>query len=245
MAARTHPRPISTDLTAPAPGLTAGLSGLKLALPKGRLLGPLAKRLAPAGLDLAPVLADSRQLRFTLAGGVTALLVKPTDVVTYVARGACELGVVGYDKLLEDPQAVYELHDLGIGVCRLVVAGPPAAAELYARRAPMRVGTIFPHAASNHFAQRGQPADVVALNGSVELAPLSDLADCIVDLVETGETLRQNNLVIIDTLATVSARLIANRAALKLSRARIMPFVEALQRAAPATGPYPAAKPPS
>lgn len=208
-----------------------------IALPKGRVLKAVAPLLACAGADAQVLLADDRSLvRESPAAGLRFLLLKPDDVPTYVEYGAADLGVCGRDVLMETDYELYQPVDLGVGRCRLVVAG------VAGRPAPTgvpRVGTKFTRCAAEHFARRGVQAEVIKLHGSVELAPVTGLADLIVDLVETGSTLAQNGLEERDLVAHVSSVLIANRAAYKLRQARLRPIVDALRVAAHAGGPRP------
>jgi ATP phosphoribosyltransferase len=202
---------------------------LTMALPKGRVLRVVAPLLSRAGADVSALLADDRALvRESATGGLRFLLLKPDDVPTYVEYGAADLGVCGRDVLVERASDVYQPLDLGIGKCRMVVAGvagkpPPAGVP--------RVATKYPRWATDHFARRGVQADVVYVQGSVELAPLTGLADLIVDLVETGATLAQNGLDEREQVAQISSVLIANRAAFKLKQARIDALVAALRQA--------------
>ena len=153
---------------------------------------------------------------------------KPDDVPTYVEYGAADLGVVGRDVLLERDYDLYAPLDLGIGRCRMMVAGLPHGEP---PSIPLRVATKFPHIARRHYARKGQPVEVIYVGGSVELAPLTGLADRIVDIVESGETLRQNGLVELEHVCDVSSVLVANRACMKLERERIAPLLAALERA--------------
>jgi ATP phosphoribosyltransferase len=202
---------------------------LTVALPKGRVLKAVAPLLQRAGVDVTALLADDRTLvRESAAAGLRFLLLKPDDVPTYVEYGAADLGVCGRDVLLERTADVYSPLDLGVGICRMVVAGivgrpPPAGVP--------RVGTKYPRIAAEHFARRGVQADVIYLNGSVELAPIVGLADVIVDLVETGETLAQNGLEVREEVTRVSSVLVANRASYKLRQEQMMPLFEGLRRA--------------
>jgi ATP phosphoribosyltransferase len=208
------------------------VSGLTLALPKGRVLKAVAPLLARAGADANALLADDRSLvREAPALGLRFLLLKPDDVPTYVEYGAADLGVCGRDVLLERACELYQPLDLGIGRCRMVVAGvvgrpPPDGVP--------RVATKYPRIASEHFARRGVQADVVFVQGSVELAPLVGLADLIVDLVETGATLEQNGLEVMEEVASISSVLVANRAAYRLKQDRVRPLIEALRSPRPA-----------
>lgn len=205
---------------------------LTLALPKGRVLKAVAPLLARAGADASALLADDRTLvREAPALGLRFLLLKPDDVPTYVEYGAADLGVCGRDVLLERSCELYQPLDLGVGKCRMVVAGvvgrpPPDGVP--------RVATKYPRIASDHFARRGVQADVVFVQGSVELAPIVGLADLIVDLVETGVTLAQNGLEVVEEVAAVSSVLVANRAAYRLKQDRVRPLIEALWSPRPA-----------
>lgn len=206
----------------------AATSGLVMAIPKGRVLAQLAPRLARAGVDTAHLLADDRTLvRDDPNTGIRFLLLKPDDVPTYVEYGAAHLGVVGRDILLEREYDLYAPLDLGIGRCNLVVAGRTDSAPT---GRPLRVATKFVNVARRHFLQKGEPIEVVYVQSSVELAPIVGLADRIVDLVESGETLRQNGLQVLEPICAISSVVIANRVALKLERSRIHPLLDALQQ---------------
>jgi ATP phosphoribosyltransferase len=200
---------------------------LTLALPKGRVLRAVAPLLARAGADTNALLADDRSLvREAPAAGLRFLLLKPDDVPTYVEYGAADLGVCGRDVLMERSCELYQPLDLGVGRCRMVVAG------MKGRPVPdgvPRVATKYPRCAAEHFARRGVQADVVYVQGSVELAPLTGLAELIVDLVETGVTLAQNGLEVLEEVATISSVLVVNRAAYRLKQDRVRPFIEALR----------------
>jgi ATP phosphoribosyltransferase len=200
---------------------------LTLALPKGRVLRVVAPLLARAGVDSASLLADDRTLvREAPGAGIRFLLLKPDDVPTYVEYGAADLGVCGRDVLMERSVDLYQPLDLGVGKCRMVVAG--AAGRPLPTGVP-RVATKFPRAAGRHFARKGTQAEVIYVQGSVELAPITGLSDLIVDLVETGSTLEQNGLVEIEQVARVSSVLVANRAAYKLKHDRVRSLIDALR----------------
>ncbi len=190
-------------------------NGLTLALPKGRLLDPaldLLRELGVSGID-----PDSRKLIFRDAGrDLEILLLKPADVPAYVIYGAADLGVVGKDILLEQEPDVYEPLDLGFGFCRLVVAEPRALWERDdpARWSWVRVATKYPRLTEEYFSARGIQVEIVRLDGSIELAPLVGLADRIVDLVQSGETLRANGLVEVAEITRSTARVIVNRASM-------------------------------
>jgi ATP phosphoribosyltransferase len=211
---------------APTVIIPASEPRLVMAIPKGRVLKQLADRLSPWGVDRAVLLADDRTLvRDDPASGVRFLLLKPDDVPTYVEYGSADLGIVGRDVLLEREYDLYAPLDLGIGICRMVVAGRPQA---HPPGRTLRVATKFPNIASRYFLGKGQQVDLVYVQGSVELAPLTGLADVIVDLVESGETLRQNGLVELEFICPISSVVIANRVALKLKRANIAPLLNSL-----------------
>jgi len=204
---------------------------LTLALPKGRLLRPALDILRSMGLD--GVEADSRKLIFSdEKHGLRFLILKPADVPTYVEYGAADLGIVGKDILLEQEPDVYEPLDLGFGFCRLVVAEPK---ELWERDDPakwswVRVATKYPVLTERYFSERGIQVEMVRLDGSIELAPLVGLADRIVDLVQSGETLRANGLVEVAEITRSTARLIVNRASLKTEYSSVSQLIERLKK---------------
>jgi ATP phosphoribosyltransferase len=204
---------------------------LTLALPKGRLLDPALSLLSAMGI--ASLDADSRRLLFTdTVANLRFILLKPADVPTYVEYGAADLGIVGQDILLEQQPDVYEPVDLGFGFCRLVVAEPR---ELWERDDPsrwswVRVATKYPTLTERYFSERGIQVEIVRLDGSIELAPLVGLAERIVDLVQSGETLRANGLVEVAQIVTSTARLIVNRASLKTAHARVDGLIEAMRQ---------------
>ena len=202
---------------------------LTIAVPKGRVLKSLATRFAKAGIDPEVLLSDDRRLvRPSADGSVRFLLLKPDDVPTYVEYGAADLGVVGRDVLLEREYDLYVPLDLGIGICKLSVCGlagkPPSPDQLR----PLRVATKFVQSATRFYREQGRQVEIIYVQGSVELAPITGLADVIVDLVETGETLRQNGLEVFEDVADISSVLIANVAAFKLAREPIRKLLAAL-----------------
>ena len=191
---------------------------LKVALPKGRLLQPCLELFQDLGcVGLIEILSSRRLLWEELEQRLSFMVIRPADVPIYVEHGAADLGVVGRDVLREEPRDVYEPMSLGFGRCRLVVAGPPEIRDgnLHLRHR-LRVATKYPHLTRQHFLRQGISAEVVSLSGSVELAPLVGLADLVVDLVQTGRTMRENNLVEIDEILSSEACLIVNRASHKL-----------------------------
>jgi ATP phosphoribosyltransferase len=209
---------------------------LTLALPKGRLLDGALEILSTLGVE--GIDQDSRKLIFSdPQRGLRLLFLKPVDIPAYVLYGAADVGIVGKDILLEQEPDVYEPVDLGFGFCRLVVAEPR---ELWERDDPakwswVRVATKYPTLTERYFSDRGIQVEIVRLDGSIELAPLVGLAERIVDLVQSGETLRANGLVEVAQIVTSTARLIVNRASLKTAHARVSGLIESMrQEAAPA-----------
>lgn len=204
-----------------------GPKPIVVAVPKGRVLRAISEQFERVGVDPQVLLADDRTLvRNDPETGLRFLLLKPDDVPTYVEYGAADLGIVGRDVLGERDYDLYTPLDLGIGRCRLMVAGKAESAPPPGR--VLRVATKFVNAASRHYQAKGEQVDVVYVQSSVELAPLTGLSDVIVDLVESGETLRQNGLSELEFICDISSVVIANRASLKLHRARIEPVLAAL-----------------
>jgi ATP phosphoribosyltransferase len=199
---------------------------LTIAVPKGRTLKPLARMLEAAGFPTEELLADSRAL-VREAGPLRFLLLKPDDVPTYVEYGTADLGVVGRDVLDERGSDVYTPLDLGIGRCRLAVARRKDAQITTDRP---RVATKYPRMALRHFEAKGQDVDIIELSGSVELAAVENLADYIVDVVETGITLAENGLTVEETVSEVSTMLIVNRAIYKLHAELVSDLVDRLAR---------------
>jgi ATP phosphoribosyltransferase len=205
---------------------------LTLALPKGRLLDPALALLAGMGIGgIEP--ASRRLLLADEQAGLRFILLKPADIPTYVEYGAADLGIVGKDILLEQQPDVYEPVDLGFGFCRLVVAEPR---ELWERDDParwswVRVATKYPRLTEGYFSERGIQVEMVRLDGSIELAPLVGLAERIVDLVQSGETLRANGLVEVAEILTSTARLIVNRASLKTAHSHVNQLITAMRQA--------------
>ncbi len=198
---------------------------LVIALSKGRTVKSLVPLLGRAGIDASALARDDRSL-IRDAGSLRFLLLKPDDVPTYVEHGAADLGVCGRDVLRERESDLLVPLDLEIGRCKMIVAAPKGAPPI---SDVVRVATKYPRTAAAYFASRGVQAEVISLSGSVELAPPAGLADFIVDLVETGETLRQNGLEIIAEVASVSTVIVVNRAAYKLRRAEIASLIERLR----------------
>jgi ATP phosphoribosyltransferase len=205
---------------------------LTVALPKGRLLGE-SSGLFERALGVSPrrLLEGTRRLAAVdRSSGLRFLAVRAADVASYVEHGAAEMGVCGLDALREEPRDLYEPLDLGIGRCRMVVARTRGAPRLPPGVAP-RVATKYDRIAAAHFSRRSLPAEIIHLHGSIEVAPSLGLADAIVDITETGETLEANGLVVAETVLEISARLVVNRVALKLHPERLRRLVTALREA--------------
>jgi ATP phosphoribosyltransferase len=200
---------------------------LTVAMAKGRLLGSSIKLLRRAGYEIPDLGNGTRRLTAEGSNGLRFLLVKPDDVPTYVEYGAADIGIVGRDVVEESGRDVYEPLLLGFGQCRLVVAGPIDVGHVPLRLRPnVRVATKYPRLARDYFVGQGLSVEIVTLRGSVELAPMTGLADLIVDLVDTGQTLRDNGLVELSTILESQACLIVNRASHKLRLAAINELIE-------------------
>jgi len=211
------------------------VSTLTLALSKGRIFDETLPLLAAAGIAPAEDPDTSRKLIIgTNQAGVCLLIVRASDVPTYVQYGAADVGIAGRDVLLEHGgEGLYQPLDLEIGRCRMAVATRRGFdwAGTVQRGARIRVATKYVHTAREHFAAKGMHVDLIKLYGSMELAPLTGLADVIVDLVSTGSTLKANDLVAVEDIMPISSRLVVNPAALKLKRSAVQPLLDALARA--------------
>jgi ATP phosphoribosyltransferase len=207
---------------------------LKLAVPRGALFGTTVEILERIGVDVAALRGDSRSLVFG-TDELTLVTMRPSDVPTYVEAGAADLGITGKDVLMEQrDRTVYELLDLGYGACRMVLAGrrgDERLGESERRLGAMRIATKYPRTAHRFFEQTGRQAEVIEVKGSVELAPLVGLADGIVDLVDTGRTLAENELEVREEIASSTARLVANRIAHKLRSTEVDALAERLREA--------------
>ena len=200
---------------------------LNIALPKGRVGETVYAMFEAAGYECPAIRENNRRLIFeNEAAGVRYFWVKPSDVAIYVERGAADVGVAGRDILLEYEPDVYELLDLKTGVCRMAVAAPVGFRDDVRRT--LKVATKFSHIAQTYYAALGREIDMIHLNGSIELAPILGLSDVIVDIVETGTTLRENHLEVIDTVVPISARLIANKSGYTFKNQAICRLTEAL-----------------
>ena len=202
-------------------------SVINIALPKGRLGEKVYGMFEAAGFDCPSIKENNRKLTFeNEEKGIRFFWVKPSDVAIYVERGAADIGIAGKDILLEYRPDVYELLDLGIGKCRMAVAAKRNFRDNPAKT--LRVATKFSNIAREYYAGKCRDIDIIHLNGSIELAPILDLSDVIVDIVETGKTLLENDLVPFETIVPISARLIANKANFKFKNERIEAIVEGI-----------------
>lgn len=202
---------------------------LNIALPKGRLGEVVYQQFAEAGFPCPALLEKSRKLTFeNPEAGVRYFWVKPSDVAVYVERGAADIGVAGKDILLEYRPDVYELADLGVGKCRMAVAGFPEKKIPFGQT--LHVATKFPNIAKTYYASQGRDIDIIHLNGSIEIAPILGLSDVIVDIVETGKTLKENGLEVLEEIVPISARLIANKASYKFKTAAIQRITDSLEK---------------
>ena len=202
-------------------------SVINIALPKGRLGEKVYGMFEKAGFDCPSIKENNRKLTFeNEEKGIRFFWVKPSDVAIYVERGAADIGIAGKDILLEYQPDVYELLDLGIGKCRMAVAAKKNFRDNPAKT--LRVATKFSNIAREYYAGKCRDIDIIHLNGSIELAPILDLSDVIVDIVETGKTLLENDLVPFETIVPISARLIANKANFKFKSERIEAIVEGI-----------------
>ena len=204
---------------------------ITVAVPKGRLLDESSVLFERAlGVSPKALLSGTRKLHADAPEvGLRFISIRAADVASYVEHGAAAVGVAGLDVLREEPRDLYEPLDLGIGRCSVIVAWPKGAKALPKGVAP-RVATKYTNLASRHFAAKGLPAEIIHLHGSIEVAPSLGLADAIVDITETGETLKANGLVVEETVLEVSARLVVNRVALKLHAERLRRLIDALRR---------------
>jgi ATP phosphoribosyltransferase len=193
---------------------------INIALPKGRLGEKVQEMLSLSGFTFPEIKKNDRRLIFESTDGLLRYFwVKPSDVPIYVERGAADIGIAGKDILLEYTPDVYELLDLGIGKCRMAVAAKVGFRDFGEKT--LRVATKFPNIARAHYEKKGRDIDIIKLNGSIELAPILELSDVIVDIVETGTTLKENNLEPIETVEPISARLIANKSSYKFLNEQI------------------------
>ena len=202
---------------------------LRIALTKGRLEKQTVALFEKMGLDCTALHNKGRRLILPV-GDYEAVLAKAADVVTYVEHGVCDIGVVGRDTIVEYGKSFYEVCDLGLGKCDFCLAGKKGA-SFYGGYNVKRIATKYPNVARAFFQSKGMDVNIIKIEGSVELAPLLDLSDAIVDIVETGTTLRVNGLEVYEKIMPISARVIVNTASMKLRREEIDAFVEKIGKA--------------
>lgn len=205
---------------------------LSIALSKGRLTDLTVELFEAIGIDCSELKSSSRKLIFTdEKNKIKFFLAKPSDIPTYVEYGAADIGIVGKDTLLEEGRHLYEVLNLGFAACRMVVAGPLGLEGRLDQLNNKRVATKYPRIARDYFEhKRRESIEVIKLNGSVELAPLVGLSEVIVDLVESGRTLKENGLVVLDTIAEISARMVVNRVSMKMESERINKIIEGVRK---------------
>ncbi len=204
---------------------------LTIALTKGRLAEKTLKLLTDAGYDCSRILDGSRRLIFEDEDNrLRFFLAKGPDVPTYVEYGAADIGVTGSDIILEENRRVYEVLDLGFGKCAMCVCGPESAAHLLEHHEKIRVATKYPRIARDYFYhQKNQTVDIIKLSGSVELGPIVALSDVIVDIVETGATLKENGLDVLETIIPLSARMVVNPVSMQMKSARIRELIDRIR----------------
>lgn len=204
---------------------------LRIALTKGRLEKKTVELFESIGLDCTNVREKGRRLILPVGNGeIEVVLAKAPDVITYIEQGVCDLGVVGRDTIMENGSRFFEILDLGFGKCRFALAAP-GGADFYQGFRIKRIASKYPNVARRFFESKALDVRIIKIEGSVELAPLLGLSDGIVDIVETGDTLRENGLAVIEKIADISARLIVNTASMKLRKSEIEALAEKLQGA--------------
>jgi ATP phosphoribosyltransferase len=208
------------------------VSGLRVAVPKGAIFEDALAALAGAGLPVEVLRENGRRL-FYRTESAEFIVSRPSDVPVFVEHGAADVGIVGKDVLEEQRSNVMELRDLGSGACRMILAAPREGAEEVRKSIEhaevVRVATKFPNTARRYFESQGRQAEIIELHGSVELAPLVGLCECIVDLTATGNTLRENDLVVLDEISRSTARLIANRGSYRLRHEEVAALLDAVR----------------
>lgn len=205
---------------------------ITLAIAKGRLQYFIIELLEKCGIDCTELRNPGRRLiLYDKQNELRFVLVKPTDVPTYVYYGVADIGFVGKDTLMEANMPLYELLDLGFGKCRLCICGYPEQQKRAVTVSNLRVATKYPNIAAQLYGSRGENIDIIKLNGSVELGPLTGMSDVILDLVESGQTLCENGLVVLEQVSEISARAVVNRVSLKTKNERIKKLIDAMAKA--------------
>ncbi|HKL12323.1 MAG TPA: ATP phosphoribosyltransferase [Halanaerobiales bacterium] len=203
------------------------MDNIRIAMAKGRLAKQAVKLFRAADINIPEDMLSSRKLIFSLPEeNLEIVLVKPADVPIYVEYGTADLGIVGKDTLLEENRDLYEVLDLQFGKCRFALAGLPGKKESLLQR---KVATKYPDFTRRYFRSKGEPVEIIKLNGSIELAPLTGLADTILDIVQTGRTLKENGLVVYENIRQLSARLVVNKVSMKTSQVEITKIIDALE----------------
>lgn len=201
---------------------------IRIAMAKGRLAKKAVKLFQQADINLKEEMLNSRRLIFSLSEeNIEIILVKPADVPIYVEYGTADLGICGKDTLLEEDRDLYEVLDLQFGKCRFALAGLPDKKESLLER---KVATKYPDFTRRYFKEKGEPVEIIKLNGSIELAPLTGLADTILDIVQTGRTLKENGLIVYENIRELSARLIVNKVSMKTNQKEITKIIDALEK---------------
>lgn len=205
---------------------------IRIALTKGRLEKMSVQLFTKMGLDCTALIEKGRRLILPV-GPYEVVLAKAADVITYIEHGVCEIGIVGKDTIVENGTSFYEVTDLGFGRCRFALAGPVEnlSNDFFSGHNVKRIATKYPKVARSYFESKGMDVQIIKIEGSVELAPLLGLSDAIVDIVETGTTLKENGLEVIETIMPVSARVIVNMASMKLRREEIEAFLDQVEQA--------------
>ena len=203
---------------------------LRIALTKGRLEKQTVDLFQKMGLDCSELINKGRRLILPVGDKYEAVLAKAADVITYVEHGVCDIGVVGKDTIVENGKSFYEVCDLELGKCNFCLAGK-AGGDFYSGYNVKRIATKYPNVTKAFFEGKGMDVKIIKIEGSVELAPLLDLSDAIVDIVETGTTLKENGLEVYEKIMPISARVIVNTASMKLRRAEIDAFLQDIEKA--------------
>ncbi|MBW6409182.1 ATP phosphoribosyltransferase [Clostridium weizhouense] len=204
--------------------------GINIALTKGRLEKEIIKILDKANFDTHQLKDKGRKLVFKdEKGNINYFLVKAADSITYVEHGVADIGVVGKDTILESDNNCYEILDLGVGKCNFIVASLPNE-NLFKKIGHIKIGTKYPKVAKEYFKKKEMDIEIIKIEGSVELAPILGLCDGIVDIMETGITLKENGLIVLDTICEISARIIVNKASFKLKQEEIKTFINRIKK---------------
>ena len=202
---------------------------IRIALTKGRIEEKTVDILEKAGYSCGDLRNKGRRLVFQIGDGTEVVLSKSADVITYIEHGVCDVGIVGEDTIMEHGKTFYELLDLGFGRCRFALAGLKGK-DFYGGYSHKIIATKYPNVAKNYFNSKGLDVEIVKIEGSVELAPILGLADAIVDIVETGSTLRENGLEVLEEILPLSARVVVNRVSMKMEQERITGLINDMRR---------------